>query len=183
MNALSWVIFGFEHELAFIKLGEDTWTKTNPYCGPFEDILHYKNQFYAINWQGALIFLDVTKSKDSTRKIVVSETCSEFLNWILTKKRESGVEIESLGDVALFLGDNSSISVLVSNFVGCQPNCIYFTHDEDAKLVPENPYDSDLGVYEVEIKSFKLYYTIVSADVHITAGRPPIWVVPRVNLY
>ncbi|GMN41016.1 hypothetical protein TIFTF001_010240 [Ficus carica] len=35
------------------------------------------------------------------------------------------IEIESLGGDSLFLGDNSSISVLASNFTGCQSNSIY----------------------------------------------------------
>ncbi|KAJ9679442.1 hypothetical protein PVL29_021391 [Vitis rotundifolia] len=38
-------------------------------------------------------------------------------------------EVESLGDVTLFLGDNHSISVLASTSVGCKPNSIYFYDD------------------------------------------------------
>ena len=39
------------------------------------------------------------------------------------------VTVKNLGDVALFLGDNSSIYVCASDFVGCKSNCIYFSHD------------------------------------------------------
>ncbi|XP_008377008.1 probable F-box protein At1g44080 [Malus domestica] len=38
-------------------------------------------------------------------------------------------EIYDLGDVALFVGDNSSIALAASKYSGCQPNCIYFNHD------------------------------------------------------
>ena len=38
-------------------------------------------------------------------------------------------EINNLGGVALFVGDNSSIYVLASNFLRWLPNCIYFVHD------------------------------------------------------
>ncbi|KAF7150885.1 hypothetical protein RHSIM_Rhsim02G0226000 [Rhododendron simsii] len=37
--------------------------------------------------------------------------------------------IQSLGDNALFLGDNSSISIEASKFPGIRPNCIYYTVD------------------------------------------------------
>ena len=40
-------------------------------------------------------------------------------------------EVNSLGNDALFLGDNHSISVVASNFVGCQPNSIYFCDNCD----------------------------------------------------
>lgn len=39
------------------------------------------------------------------------------------------VEINSLGDDALFLGDNYSLSVTASNFPGCQANCVHDTDD------------------------------------------------------
>ena len=39
------------------------------------------------------------------------------------------IEVESLGDVTLFLGDNHSISILASTSVGCNPNYIYFYDD------------------------------------------------------
>ena len=35
-------------------------------------------------------------------------------------------ELKSLGNRALFLGNNSSISVEASDFSGCRANCIYF---------------------------------------------------------
>lgn len=41
------------------------------------------------------------------------------------------IEMKNLDDNALFLGDNSSISILASNFPGCQRNSIYFSHDKD----------------------------------------------------
>ncbi|VVA30452.1 PREDICTED: F-box, partial [Prunus dulcis] len=39
------------------------------------------------------------------------------------------VEVKSIGDEAFFIGDNHSVSVLASNFHGCQSNSIYYTHD------------------------------------------------------
>ena len=39
------------------------------------------------------------------------------------------IEVESLGDVTLFLGNNHSISVLASTSIGCKSNSIYFYND------------------------------------------------------
>ncbi|KAI8569440.1 hypothetical protein RHMOL_Rhmol02G0279300 [Rhododendron molle] len=44
---------------------------------------------------------------------------------VLSKK--GWVEITSLGDYALFLGDNASVSVDASRFPGIKANCVYYT--------------------------------------------------------
>lgn len=46
------------------------------------------------------------------------------------------VEITSLGDDTLFLGDNYSLCVSASHFPGCQANCIYYTDDSFHVLLP-----------------------------------------------
>lgn len=38
-------------------------------------------------------------------------------------------ETKQIGDMALFLGANASLSVQASQFPGVKPNCIYFTDD------------------------------------------------------
>ncbi|PON73189.1 F-box protein [Parasponia andersonii] len=57
-----------------------------------------------------------------TRKLRVFKLCFDRSRWI---------EIKDIGEKALFLGDNTSVSVKTSNFVECQKNCIYFTDDKD----------------------------------------------------
>lgn len=67
------------------------------------------------------------------RRFFEGETSSKFMVCKLVLEDDNGfvvgeVEVQSIGDDALFLGDNSpSVSVLASNYPGCQPNCIYFT--------------------------------------------------------
>lgn len=39
------------------------------------------------------------------------------------------VEVESIGDKALFLGYNHSIPVLASEIPGCRPDSMYYTND------------------------------------------------------
>ncbi|PON97348.1 hypothetical protein TorRG33x02_068150 [Trema orientale] len=87
------------------------------------------------------------------------------------------IEIKSLGDLALFIGDNSSMAVLASTFDGCQPNCIYYTHDEVGLQTRTYPF-CDLGVYNLESKR-KLYFNdLDSSALHRMFKRPPIWVLP-----
>ncbi|XP_008377012.1 uncharacterized protein LOC126630299 [Malus sylvestris] len=70
------------------------------------------------------------------------------------------IETETLGDVALFLGDNFSTSVKASNFSGCLPNCIYFNYDFDCvNSYPKHRLDDDYGVYDIESRSYSQTYT------------------------
>ncbi|PON66447.1 F-box domain containing protein [Trema orientale] len=90
------------------------------------------------------------------------------------------VEIKSLGDEALFVGDSTSVSVLASNFLGCQENCIYFTNDKDSSGFGEHgPWD--LGMYNLETGVCIRGFTIVGASISKMIGhlvRSPIWILP-----
>ncbi|KAL5570061.1 hypothetical protein UlMin_026636 [Ulmus minor] len=92
------------------------------------------------------------------------------------------IEIKCLGEESLFLGDNSSISILASNFVGCQPNSIYFTNDEDTVRINVNGL-IDVGVYNIETGSSTLHFNIDLSCFTKMYKRAPIWVVPTLNLY
>ncbi|PON75658.1 hypothetical protein TorRG33x02_245070, partial [Trema orientale] len=77
----------------------------------------------------------------------------------------SWVEINSLGDSALFLGDNTSVSVLASTFAGCQKNSIYFTNDKDtSEYGDEGPMD--LGVYQLETGTCTRGFTFDAATIN-----------------
>ncbi|GMN44601.1 hypothetical protein TIFTF001_013807 [Ficus carica] len=88
--------------------------------------------------------------------------------------RRSWVETKNLGDIALFLGENSSISVLASNIAGCQGNCIYFSPIRAGFSTPI--YEpKDMGVYNLESGTI----TSFAIDPEIIAKfytRSPIWV-------
>ena len=88
--------------------------------------------------------------------------------------------MNSLGDISLFLGDNSSISIIWSKFSGCQSNCIYFTHDFDTVEYGTNAL-SDLGVYYVESGKIELHYRIDESLIANMSDQPPIWVVPTIE--
>lgn len=65
------------------------------------------------------------------------------------------IKKNTLGDVAIFLGDNSSVSVVASQFPRCQPNCIYFNHDfVNVKTKVDESGIQDFGIYNLEDKRF-----------------------------
>ena len=106
-----------------------------------------------------------------TKKFRVFKLCFDGPRWI---------EMKNLGDVSLFLGDNSSISIIASKY-GCQRNCIYFTQDKNTlPLGCCGPWD--FGVYDLETKSLSPRFTIDSTTV-TRMRQAPIWVVPALNTY
>ncbi|KAK9946142.1 hypothetical protein M0R45_011619 [Rubus argutus] len=90
-------------------------------------------------------------------------------------KRE-WIEKNTLGNVALFLGDNTSMSVSTLNFPGCQANCIYFCHDKNYNGRVRHYCDS--GVYDIKSQ------TITRYDMSLLkmTNQPAIWVVPTFQL-
>lgn len=73
------------------------------------------------------------------------------------------------------MGDNTSVCVFASNFVGCQKNCIYFTHGkEDSGFSDHGPWD--LGMYNLETGVCTRGFTIDKATIAKIVGRTPIWV-------
>ncbi|KAI8544841.1 hypothetical protein RHMOL_Rhmol08G0326300 [Rhododendron molle] len=92
------------------------------------------------------------------------------------------VEIYSLGDNTLFLGDNYSLSVSSLDFPGCRPNCIYFTDDSFDSNLPYYPCGSrDTGIYCLEDRSFVPHYRVTTKQKHVPIP-PPVWIVPPLLL-
>ncbi|XP_073013893.1 putative F-box protein At3g25750 [Typha latifolia] len=83
--------------------------------------------------------------------------------------------MENLGDDSLFLGLNTSISVVASELIGCRPNCIYFAddicHEYSDEIVGRG---HDMGVYSLADNSIEKHYTGVSQSTY----SPPMWVPP-----
>ncbi|CAL8132156.1 unnamed protein product [Prunus armeniaca] len=86
------------------------------------------------------------------------------------------VEVKSIGDEALFVGGNHSISVLASKFPECQPNSIYYTDDYFSNwptLHSDEPFD--MGIFNLEDGTITQHYSP-----HSNSQRA-IWVVPPFN--
>ena len=87
------------------------------------------------------------------------------------------LELQSLGDNVLFVGDNDSTSVSASYFSIClQKDSIYYTddfYDEPTKPYSFGPFD--LGIYNVNDRSFGQHYPYNPSFKRMP---PPLWVLP-----
>ncbi|KAL5569242.1 hypothetical protein UlMin_025817 [Ulmus minor] len=230
------VIYGGYRQLASIRLGKDNkWTHITDTHIPFDDVVYYNNQFYAITMKGKVLSFDATNPTNLNIKVITEEipkdneekeylgsrslveSCGELLMverysyvfdtgdcensedcedcedsfdrftvkfkiYKLSLNGQRWVEVKNLGDVALFLGDNSSLSIIASNFDGCLGNCIYFTHDDDTTgYGPLGP--CDLGIYSVARGLFNWNFSMNSNVIAEMFERPPIWLVPKINLF
>ncbi|KAM6541993.1 hypothetical protein CsatB_006440 [Cannabis sativa] len=93
--------------------------------------------------------------------------------------RSNWEEISDLGDEALFVGDNSSVSVDTSlSSTKCQNNCIYFTNDYSVHSNINNP--SDMGVYNLVTRSVRRFNIDTNLFTRM-GGRAPIWIRNRVR--
>ena len=87
-----------------------------------------------------------------------------------SKYKYKYVKVHSLGDRALFVGDNSSVSLSASSFNGCKVNCIYFT-DDNFEFYGANGGGYDMGVFSVEDGEYKHHYEGESLSYFST----PLW--------
>lgn len=88
------------------------------------------------------------------------------------------VEVESLGDRAIFLGPNSSMLVTASQFSGLIGNCIYFTDDVLETYEHNLPTGCiDMGVFNMEDKCV---HPLLPHRPH-PAFSPPIWIKPQIS--
>ncbi|XVF07177.1 hypothetical protein REPUB_Repub06bG0115900 [Reevesia pubescens] len=128
------------------------------------------------------------------RRIFKSDDCNKHYltkKFMVYKLVEDGTEpklvkVNSLGDDALFLGGNFSMSVGVTRYfpAGCQPNSIYFTDDynfiwflgsESATL--SKPYD--MGVFKLEMNGAMKRFYDPEPDHSIYSDKLfPIWILP-----
>ncbi|XP_058208280.1 uncharacterized protein LOC131321301 [Rhododendron vialii] len=91
------------------------------------------------------------------------------------------VPINRLGNQALFVGDNHSLSVSTLEFPECLPNCIYYTqhfHSDCPGYVPKG-IDEDMGIFNLEEESFQ---SCCIPDPHLGKNvLPLIWFVPNMR--
>lgn len=81
---------------------------------------------------------------------------SKFQVFQVDLSNKTWTEVKSLGDRALFLGRNSSISVLCSS--GGFNNCIYFTDDCSQNQVILLKEGEDIGIYNMGDGRIKPYF-------------------------
>lgn len=82
-------------------------------------------------------------------KLLEEETCLT-VGFTVFRWREGWEEVRSLGDRAIFIGVNLSVSVRASDMDECRSNCIYFTDDSVEMYSLCKGGGADMGVYDLE---------------------------------
>ncbi|XP_024164863.1 putative F-box protein At5g55150 [Rosa chinensis] len=106
---------------------------------------------------------------------------TKFQVFKINADKHEWTEIKTIGDVAIFVGD-SVVSVLASDFLGCQADCIYFVHDWDRQ---RPGYGSrgprNFGVYNLKTQRFSRIGT-AAANLIKMSNRTPIWATANIEL-
>ncbi|KAB2067499.1 hypothetical protein ES319_A09G230400v1, partial [Gossypium barbadense] len=191
-------IFGADHHVAYTKPSKDKkWTYVNHNWGVLHDLIYYQDHFCAVDHKGEIIYFNEVELENFETKYLVESLTGELLlveiinrwHWHGGYNYTKGVgiwnlkldsegwewrEMKSIENCALFVGDNSSLSVVGSAFCGCQPNCIYLIDDYEAflyaSMAPNGSYalkrNKNVGVYNMETRSFTPSDTTKACLIH-----------------
>ncbi|KAK9919441.1 hypothetical protein M0R45_028033 [Rubus argutus] len=141
-----------------------------------------------------LEILDFCNTRDGKDLLMVERCCnwedldnlqrrfaSEFKVFRFNFDKGEWIEKKTLGDdVAVFIGENLSVSVVASNFPGCKRNCIFYNHDFD--FMNWNDELHDCGVYDMETKSISKPYSEHVMTLLGMTNQSPIWFTPTFQL-
>ncbi|XP_058203103.1 putative F-box protein At1g65770 [Rhododendron vialii] len=116
------------------------------------------------------IFGQVSPSTFSEDDPYIFETCRFTVFEFDSSEKGKGVEKTSLGNSALFLGDNASVSVDTSRFPGIKANCIYYTDSFKRG-------GNYMGIYNMEDGSLSPCYEGDPSSLIC----PPMWVNPSLH--
>lgn len=138
---------------------------------------------YLVEWCGELLvvikFIDDFYEGEENDKKVGHQlyTTNRFEIYKLDLNTKKWSEVKSLGEHALFLGFNNSVSLLASDYPGwIKKNCIYFTDDFKLGYVGTGtPGGHDMGVFDLSDKSIRSHYTGDSTSLY----SPPLWIIPN----
>ncbi|KAM4118560.1 hypothetical protein ACB094_02G212300 [Castanea mollissima] len=99
-------------------------------------------------------YYDVEREMFRDEGVDSDSESSEFPLYLMVYKLNEEecewVKVESLGDLALFVGDDCSFCVSVKDYVGCKANCVYFTEDSFSKGGRDDYPGYDTGLFDLE---------------------------------
>ncbi|KAA8535954.1 hypothetical protein F0562_028432 [Nyssa sinensis] len=187
-------------KLAMFKSGDKKWTVIDDLPSPYDDVILFDGQFYAVDSTGRAVIVDSSPSVNlvahsvfgGDKKFLV-ESCAELLLvdmylstgpeedlgsyeyfefydefdcymiertirfkvFKLDQEGQKWVEVKSLGDQMLFLGDNCAFSASASDFTECKGNCIFFTdHFLSSNREEDGVFKGHgIGVFDLETGS------------------------------
>lgn len=103
----------------------------------------------------------------------------EFTVFRLVLEGPRWEKINSLGETMLFLGENSSLALLASDFPGCEGNRIYFTDDYCEANYDGVSGNHDLGYYNFKDRSIEALSCYPRNPHSMLRWPPPIWFTPN----
>ncbi|PIA33651.1 hypothetical protein AQUCO_04000012v1 [Aquilegia coerulea] len=133
----------------------------------------YVNKYYLVEWLGELLLVlkyCLIKEEEPYYKTQEFQVCKfNFDN-------EKWEDVKSLGRHALFLGFNTSVSLLASDSSTFRGDCIYFTDDNISEYIGNGiEGGNDMGVYDLDDGTIKPYYAGISTSLY----SPPLWIIPN----
>lgn len=87
--------------------------------------------------------------------------------------------MRSLGDTALFIGQNSSLALSASDFPGCLADCIYYTDDYSESNYDDVYGEHDLGIFKLEDGSIEPLPCYPRYSHYRLRWPPALWVTPN----
>ncbi|KAK6932529.1 Domain unknown function DUF295 [Dillenia turbinata] len=125
------------------------------------------SMFYLAEWCGKLVVIH--------RSINVPSIPKSFRIFEIDFAQGNWVEVTHLGNKAILLGFNPSITVDALEFRKCKPNCVYFTDDTHEGRV--DPDGRDMGIYNMVDRNVEPHFVEESCSII------PRWLQPRYEGY
>ncbi|XP_058203102.1 uncharacterized protein LOC131317581 [Rhododendron vialii] len=158
--------------LAFDVLGPNPNVALVVGYGPSHECFEELQKPYVVESAGVVLIVNriirqVSPSTFSKDDPYIFETCGFTLFEVDSSEKGKWVEKTSLGNSALFLGGNASVSVDASRFQGIKANCIYYTDSFKRG-------GNYMGIYNMEDESLSPCYEGEPCSLIC----PPMWVNP-----
>ncbi|KAJ9704613.1 hypothetical protein PVL29_002934 [Vitis rotundifolia] len=192
----------FAGKLAVYRSQDKKWMIIDDTQSPYHDVTFFDGKFYAVNNTGQTVVVDVANGslramnlaassevgggkkclvESKGELLLVNTYFSEeydgrtirFKVFRLDQREQTWVEIESLDDRLLFLGDYASFSARASDFYGCKENSICFTEISffSDEMVDDAFWSGTIGVFDLDSGSIGPLSSYSK-----TIWPPPAWV-------
>ncbi|KAF9586953.1 hypothetical protein IFM89_039825 [Coptis chinensis] len=135
---------------------------------------------YLVEWSGELLQVlqhESRKEGGGIKKLCTNAFDVSKLDFSYNK----WCPVKSLGQHALFLGFNTSVSVLASAETIFKRNCIYFVEDHRMQYYGTNAdieISFDIGVFNLEDKKVRPFSTNTISAFPFS---PPVWIISKLN--
>ncbi|KAK3187713.1 hypothetical protein Dsin_027274 [Dipteronia sinensis] len=137
-------------------------------------VVRYIGEF--VNGDNEVVQEDDLLTDEDTHPLVCPYKTLLFHVYKLDFDERRWIEVESLGDSALFLGGSHSVSVCSSVDSRYKKNSIYFTDDYWDRMEEDYLYGGhDMGVFSLEDQSVEPIYL---SGCSMKIQPPPCWVAP-----